>query len=236
MTVQEANGASPPEPARPRTQEDAPPRQTRGEEIANSITHGIGAGLAVAGLVLMVVFSALNGSAWHVVGTAIFGATLVLLYLSSTLYHALPQPRVKRVFRVFDHSSIYLLIAGTYTPFTLVTLRGPWGWTIFGVIWGLAAAGVTFKAFFTGKFDRLSTAIYLAMGWMILLAIQPMWAAMDGWGLAWLILGGLCYSAGTLFYSMDQKVPFLHSIWHLFVLGGSICHFFCVLWHVVPGG
>ncbi len=208
-------------------------RQTLGEEIANAITHGIGALLSIAGLVLMVVFAALRGTAMHVVAVSIFGATLVLLYVASTIYHAITNVRAKRVLQILDHSAIYLLIAGTYTPFTLVSVGGAWGWTIFGIVWGLAAAGIVFKAFFTGRYEFVAVAMYLVMGWLIVIAIKPLWASLDIWGLAWLGMGGLSYSAGVLFYAW-HRLPFAHSIWHLFVLGGSICHFFAVLFHVVP--
>lgn len=208
-------------------------RQTLGEEIANAVSHGLGALLAIAGLVLMTVFAAMNGTAMHVVAVSIFGATLVLLYLASTIYHAITNVRAKRVLQILDHSAIYLLIAGTYTPFTLVSLGGAWGWTIFGIVWGMAAAGIVFKAFFTGRYEFVAVAMYLVMGWLIVLAIKPLWHALDPWGLAWLGLGGLSYTVGVVFY-VQHRLPFAHSIWHLFVLGGSVCHFFAVLFHVVP--
>lgn len=208
-------------------------RQTRGEEIANAIIHGLGALLALAGLVLLVVFAAMRGTAMHVVAVSIFGTTLVLLYSTSTLYHAITNARAKRVLQILDHSAIYLLIAGTYTPFTLVSLGGTWGWTIFGIVWSMAAAGIVFKAFFTGRYEFVGVAMYLVMGWLIVLAIKPLWHVLDPWGLAWLGLGGLSYTAGVVFY-LWHRLRFAHSIWHLFVLGGSACHFFAVLFHVVP--
>lgn len=208
-------------------------RQTLGEEIANATIHGIGALLSIAGLVLMVVFAALRGTAMHVVAVSIFGATLVLLYLASTIYHAITNERAKRVLQILDHSAIYLLIAGTYTPFTLVAVGGAFGWTVFGIVWGMAAAGIVFKAFFTGRYEIVAVGMYLVMGWLVVFAIKPLWTAMDPWGLAWLGLGGLSYTAGVVFYAW-HRLPFAHSIWHLFVLGGSICHFFAVLFHVVP--
>jgi hemolysin III len=208
-------------------------RQTLGEEIANAITHGVGALLSIAGLVLMVVFAALRGTAMHVVAVSIFGATLVLLYLASTIYHAITNERAKRVLQILDHSAIYLLIAGTYTPFTLVAVGGAFGWTVFGIVWGMAVAGIVFKAFFTGRYELVAVGMYLVMGWLVVFAIKPLWNAMDPWGLAWLGMGGLSYTAGVVFYAW-HRLPFAHSIWHLFVMGGSICHFFAVLFHVVP--
>ena len=205
----------------------------RAAETANSITHGLGAGLSVLALVLLTVSAALHGSARHVVGAAIFGSTLVLLYTVSTLYHALSQPRAKRVFHILDHAAIYLLIAGTYTPFCLSTLRGGWGWSLFGVIWGLALLGVGFKTVCTGRFEGLSTGIYLAMGWVVVVAAVPLWHALPGRGLAWLLAGGLCYTAGVAFY-IWHRLKFHHAVWHVFVLGGSICHVLAVLGSVIP--
>jgi hemolysin III len=207
--------------------------QTIGEEIANSIIHGIGALLSIAGLVLMVVFSAIHGTAIHVVAVSIFGASLILLYSASTIYHAITNPRAKRVLQIIDHSSIFILIAGTYTPFTLVSIGGAQGWAIFGVVWGMAVLGVVFKAFFTGRYEFIAVTMYLIMGWLIVIAIKPLWNALDFWGIVWLIAGGLSYSVGVIFYVWD-RFPFAHSVWHLFVLAGSICHFFAVLFHVVP--
>ena len=202
-------------------------------ELANSITHGLGAVLSVLALVLLVVLAALHGTARHVVGAAIFGATLVLLYTMSTLYHALRNPRAKRVFKILDHSAIYLLIAGTYTPFCLATLRGGWGWSLFGVVWGLAAAGVVFKSVFIGRFEILSTAVYLAMGWMVMVAAVPLWRALPAPGMAWLMAGGACYTLGVAFYAW-HRLKFHHAVWHLFVLGGSLCHVVAVLGSVIP--
>ena len=202
-----------------------------GEEIANSVTHGIGAALSVAGLVLLVVFASLYGDVWRVVSFSIYGSTLIILYLASTLYHSFPQPRVKRVFQILDHSSIYLLIAGTYTPITLVSMRGPWGWTLFGLIWGMAAGGIVFKAFLTGKFRAISIISYIAMGWLIVIALKPMLKTVPPGMLLWLVIGGLCYTFGIIFYGL-KKLPFNHAIWHLFVLGGSITHFFGMLFYL----
>ncbi len=209
-------------------------KATVGEEIASSVTHGIGAALSVAALVLMVVSAALRGNAWQVAAGAIFGTTLVLLYLASTLYHALTNARAKRVFRILDHSSIYLLIAGTYTPFALVTLRGAWGWPLLGAVWALAVAGIVMKCcFLTGRYEVLSTGIYVAMGWMAVVVIRPLLAAMTWQGFAWVLAGGLLYTLGVLFYAWRQR--YAHAVWHLFVLGGSVCHFWAVFRHVLPG-
>ncbi len=206
-----------------------------GEEIANSISHGIGALLAISALVLLVVFSAIRGSAIHIVSTAIYGATLMILYGISTLYHALTRTRAKRVFKILDHSSIYLLIAGTYTPFTLVTLQGVLGWTIFGVIWGLAALGILMKAFWSDRYVFLSTMIYVAMGWLIVIVFQPLVDSLAQTGVVLLVIGGVLYTVGTLFYLLPL-FKFHHLVWHLFVLGGSLFHFFAVFFFVIPAG
>jgi len=203
------------------------------EELANRLTHALGALLSVAGLVLMVVYAAIHGTAWHVTSTAIFGATLVLLYTSSTLYHSFKSPAVRRLFQKFDHAAIFLLIAGTYTPFVLGPLRGPWGWTLFGIVWGLAAIGVTLKFWYAGRFDFISTMIYLGMGWLVIIAIRPLLASVPGAGVGWLVAGGLCYTFGALFY-LWEKMPFNHAVWHLWVLGGSACHWLAVFIYVIP--
>lgn len=210
-----------------------PAPYTPREEFANSLTHGLGAGLSVAGLVLLIVRSAQHGNTWHVVSTAIFGASLVLLYTASTLYHSLRGERLKQVLQKFDHAAIFLLIAGTYTPFVLVTLRGPWGWSLFGVVWGLAVAGVTLKFWLAGRYRLVSTLIYLAMGWLVMVAIKPLVAALPAGGLQLLIAGGLCYTGGAAFY-LWKRLPYHHAIWHLWVLGGSACHWTAVYLHVVP--
>ena len=201
--------------------------QTRGEEIANSVSHGIGFLLGLIAIPVLVIRAGPHGTA-AVVGAAVFGSTLVLLYLSSTLYHALRPSRAKRVFRVLDHAAIYLLIAGTYTPFTLGVLRGPWGWSLFGVIWALAGAGVVLKSTLGMRFPRLSTAVYLAMGWMVVIAVRPLWLHMSPWGLFWLIAGGLAYTAGVGFYAAP-RLRYAHFLWHLAVLAGTACHFVAVL-------
>ncbi len=207
--------------------------ETRKEEIASTITHGIGAALSIAALSVLVVFAGLRGDAWRVVSFSIYGATLVLLYLASTFYHFFSNPRVKRVFHIFDHSAIYLLIAGSYTPFCLVTIRGGWGWSIFGVVWGIALFGIMFKAFFTGRYNFVSTALYLVMGWIIVIAIKPLVVYLPAGAFPWLILGGLSYTAGVVFYAWE-RLPYGHAIWHLFVLAGSTLHFFAILLYVLP--
>lgn len=206
--------------------------QTIGEEIANSVTHGVAAAMSVAALVILVVFSAMRGSARHVVSCAVFGVTLILLYLASTLYHALPPGRAKQVFRILDHASIYLLIAGTYTPFMLVTLRGAWGWSLFGVVWTLAVAGVVFQSLLIGRMPALSTTVYVLMGWVVVLAGRPLLHALPWGGLLWLLAGGISYTAGVYFFTSKSK--FAHMVWHLFVVAGSLCHFFAVFFYVIP--
>lgn len=192
-------------------------------ELANTVTHGLGVAASITALCLLIVMAARGGDPWEVVGVSIFGATLVMLYLASTLYHAIAHPAAKARLKIFDHSAIYLLIAGTYTPFMIGVLRGGWGWSMFGVIWGLAVAGVVFKLFFTGRFPKLSTLIYIAMGWLVLVAAVPMFSRMPREVLAWLVAGGMTYTAGTLFYH-NERFRYAHAIWHLFVLGGSVCH------------
>jgi hemolysin III len=193
------------------------------EELANAFTHGMGALASVAVLSVLIVLATNGGTAWDVVGVSVFGASLVILYLASTLYHAARSPRVKARLKVFDHSAIYVLIAGTYTPFLIGALRGGWGWSLFGVIWGLALAGVIFKLFFTGRFRRLSTAIYVAMGWLIVIAGGPLVRELAPATLGWLLAGGIVYTTGTIFYH-SRRLPYSHALWHLFVLAGSACH------------
>ncbi len=206
---------------------------TRREEIANSITHGIGALLSVAGLAVLVGFSTTRGDAWHIVSCSIYGATLILLYLASTLYHSISQPNFKELLRTFDHSAIYLLIAGTYTPFMLVSLRGPWGWSLFGTIWGIALLGIILKTTSFGRLPGISLGFYLTMGWIVIIAIKPLLAALDKGGLWLLVLGGLAYTGGVIFYAWE-KLPYSHAIWHLFVMAGSAFHFFAILFYVIP--
>ena len=208
-------------------------RTSRGEEIANSVTHGVGAALAIAGLAVVTSFAAVYGTAWHVVSCSVYGATLVLLYLASTLYHSIQSPRAKEVLRVLDHSAIFLLIAGTYTPFTLVNLRGPWGWSLFGVIWGLAVLGIVCRVTVLRRYPWTSAVVGLVMGWVVVVAARPLLDAMAPGGLLLLLLGGLAYTGGVAFYAW-QRLPYHHAIWHGFVLLGSILHFLAILLYVVP--
>ena len=201
---------------------------SKGEEIANAITHAIGGLLSLAALVLLIVFSSLFGNAWHITSFAIFGSTLVVLYVMSTLYHSFSKPKVKDLFRKFDHMSIFLLIAGTYTPFCLTILNGWLGWTIFGVVWGCAVLGIVLKAFYTGKGEVISTILYLIMGWVIIFFIAPVYDQMTTMGFAFLVVGGALYTAGVFFFVKD-KIRYSHSIWHIFVMGGSTFHFFAVM-------
>jgi hemolysin III len=204
---------------------------TFGEELAHSVTHGAGLVAALAGLVVLVVLAVRGGDPWRVVACSVYAATLVLLYLASTLYHALSATRVRGLFQIFDHSAIFLLIAGTYTPFALVNLRGPWGWTLFGIVWGLAAAGVTFKAIFGARWPIVSTVIYLAMGWTVVIAAKPLSAVLPIGGMAWLAAGGLAYTGGVVFYAWE-RLRYSHAIWHLFVVAGSVFHYIAVLQYV----
>jgi hemolysin III len=200
--------------------------QTLGEEIANAISHGLGALLALAALPLLVWQAARLGSAADIVGAAVFGASLFLLYGTSALYHALPGGGAKRWFNRMDHAAIYVLIAGSYTPFTLGVLKGPWGWSLFGIVWAAAALGVTVKLLNRLRHPWLSTGLYVAMGWVAVVAIVPMLERMPLAGLAWLVAGGLCYTLGAAVFMLDNRLRYAHAVWHLFVLGGSVCHFF----------
>jgi len=206
---------------------------TLGEDIANSVTHGIGAALGIAGLAVLVSLAAREADPWRIVSLSIYGTTLILMFLASTLYHSLRIPRVRRLFRILDHSAIFLLIAGTYTPFTLVTLRGPWGYSIFGIVWGLAVVGIVLKTIFIGRFAVLSAGIYIAMGWVVVIAFKPLLASLPAAGVAWLVAGGVCYTGGVVFFAA-KRIPYNHAIWHLFVLAGSICHFIAILLYVLP--
>ena len=204
--------------------------QTLGEEIANSVSHGIGLLAALIAFPILV-SSALNrGDPAGIAGAVVFATTMVLLYLASTLFHALPPNRAKRVFQILDHSAIYLLIAGTYTPFTLGVLRGVWGWTLFGLVWGLAVIGTVFKTLGGVRYTTFSTWVYLAMGWLVLIAIEPVWTLVPKWGLFWLVAGGIAYTAGTVFF-MAERIRYFHFVWHLFVVLGTACHFIAVLWY-----
>ena len=209
-------------------------RYSVAEEIAHAITHGVGLLLSIAALAILVVFASLRGNAWHIVSSSIYGTTLVLLYTASTFYHALPSPRAKGVFRILDHAAIYLLIAGTYTPFTLVNLRGGWGWALFGVVWGLALFGIVLEAVAKQRVRILSLVLYLGLGWLVAVAVKPLLDSVAGGGLVLLLLGGLAYSGGVVFYSW-HRLPYHHAVWHVFVMAGSACHFFAVLFYVIPG-
>jgi hemolysin III len=204
------------------------------EEIAHTLTHGVGILLSIGGLAVLVAFAALYGDAWHIVSSSVYGATLILLYTASTLYHGIPHPQAKSVLKQIDHAAIFLLIAGTYTPFTLVSLRGPWGWSLFGVVWGIALLGVLLELLGPARWRRWSLLLYLGLGWLVIVAVKPMLSAVEPGGL-WLLLGGgLAYTLGALFYAWD-RLTFNHAIWHLFVLLGSILHFFSVFFYVLPG-
>lgn len=207
-------------------------RQSIGEEIANAVTHGVGLVASVAGLVAMIVAAVTRGDVWVVVACAVYGATLVVLYLASTLYHAFAATRAREVFRRIDHSAIYLLIAGTYTPFALVCLRGPWGWSLFGVIWGLAVLGIVAKATLGQRWPILSTAVYILMGWLVIVAIGPVLRQVPGGALPWLVAGGLAYTGGVAFFAWE-RLRYAHAVWHLFVLAGSVCHYVAVVGYVV---
>jgi hemolysin III len=206
---------------------------SRGEEIANAINHGVGAVFGIAVLVVLVVLAQRQGDAWRITAFSIYGASLILLYLASTLYHSIQHPKTKAVFRILDHSAIFLLIAGTYTPFLLIRLRGAWGWSLFGVVWLLAVAGIVLKAVFINRLKKISVLVYIAMGWLIVVALKPMLTRMPLPALWWLLAGGLCYTGGVAFYAM-KSVRFSHAAWHLFVLAGSTCHFFAILLYVLP--
>lgn len=202
----------------------------KAEEIANSISHAVGIGIAVAGVSLLVIFGAIYGNAWHVVSFSVFGASMITLYLASTLFHSAKNPRVKYMLNKFDHSAIYILIAGTYTPITLISLKGAFGWVIFGLIWAMAIAGIVFKVwFYTQRWRKLSAWLYVGMGWLILIAIVPVIRNVPDTSLYFLMAGCLSYSAGVVFY-IKRQVPFFHFVFHLFILGGSICHFFAFLY------
>lgn len=213
--------------------EHDPPRYTLGEEIANSVIHGVGIVLGIAGLGVLTAFASLRGDVWHIVGCSIFGAALILLYTTSTLYHSIPHPRAKAVMRMLDHSAIFILIAGTYTPFLLVNLRGPWGWSLLGVIWGLTLIGIALRIVRGRRSTLLSVGLYVGMGWAVVVAIEPMLDRVAPGGLLLLLLGGLAYTLGVVFY-VWKRLPYHHAIWHGFVLAGSILHYFAILFYVIP--
>ncbi len=212
--------------------EDTLSREHLREELANALTHGVGAAAALAGGAVLITLAAIRGDGWQLAGAIVFGVALLLLYIASTLYHAIQHPVAKGRLKVFDHCAIYLLIAGTYTPFTLVGLRGPTGWWLFGTIWALALAGVVFKLFYTGRFKRLSTLIYIAMGWIVVFAAKPMAQALGPVSLGWLLAGGVAYTLGTVFY-MRPQMRWSHAIWHGFVIAGSMCHYTAVMLHLL---
>ena len=203
-----------------------------GDILANSITHGVGAALALVGAIYLIVVST-RGSVWIVTSCSIFASTLVLVYLCSTLYHSLVRTRARHVLHVLDHSAIYLLIAGTYTPFTLVSLRGPVGWSLFAIVWTLAIAGIIFKSFAVGRFEVASAVVYLFQGWIVIFAARPLMHAISPHGLLWLGAGGVAYTLGIVFFALD-RIPYFHAAWHLFVLAGSIAHYFAILFYIVP--
>lgn len=202
------------------------------EEILNVISHGLGLVLSIAGLALLVTFASLYGTVWHIVSFSIFGSSLVILYLASTIYHASKSKALRRRLNVFDHAAIYILIAGTYTPFCLVPLNGTMGWVLFGITWGLAVIGVTLKIFFTGRFHRISTASYVLMGWVAVIAAKQLFETLEAGGLVFLVLGGLSYTIGAVFYMID-RLPYNHAVFHVWVLAGSIFHFISVFFFLL---
>ena len=202
--------------------------QSLGEEIANSVSHGIGLLLALAGFPVLVVATLRRGDVVEVVGATVFGITVVLLYSTSMLFHAFRQSRAKRIFQVLDHSAIYLLIAGTYTPFTLGVLHGTWGWILFGLVWSMAAVGIMLKALGGVRYNTVSTLVYIAMGWLVVIAADKVWALVPGWGIFWLVAGGIAYTAGAAFF-LAERIRYFHFVWHLFVVAGTACHFIAVL-------
>jgi hemolysin III len=208
------------------------PHYKLGDILANAITHGIGAAFAIAGAVYIIIAST-RGTAWYIVSCTIFASTLVLVYICSTLYHSLVRTRARHVFQILDHSSIYPLIAGTYTPFTLISLHGPLGWSIFGIEWALAVAGIIFKSFAVDRFEVASALVYLFQGWLVVIAARPLYLAIGWHGIAWMGAGGLAYTLGIVFFALD-RLRYFHATWHLFVLAGSIAHYFAILFYVIP--
>ncbi len=202
--------------------------QTLGEEIANSISHGVALLATLVALPVLVVAAVRQGDVSSIVGASVFGTSMIMLYLASTVYHLLPQNRAKQIFRIIDHSAIYLLIAGTYTPFTLGVLRGGWGWTLFGLVWALAVVGIVFKIFGGIRFKKLSLGLYIVMGWLVVIAIKPLVESLPGWGMFWLAAGGAAYTLGSVAYVLDHR-RYVHFVWHLFVVAGTTCHFIAVL-------
>jgi hemolysin III len=207
--------------------------ETRAEELASSVTHAIGAALAATALCVLLVSASRYGDVRRIVTLAVYGATMILLYCASTCFHACRRERIKHWLKVWDHAAIYALIAGTYTPFLLVLVRGGWGWSLFGVLWGLTLFGTIVKVFFVHRWEHVSTAIYVMMGWIGLIAIKPFFDTIPGGALAWILAGGVAYTAGVIFFLWD-RLPFNHAIWHLFVMAGSACHFVAILLYVLP--
>jgi hemolysin III len=201
------------------------------EEIANAITHGIGLLLSIPALVMLIIFSIDKGSTWHIVSFSIFGASMIILYLFSTLLHSIKPSKIKNLFAILDHSAIYIMIAGTYTPLMLVSVRSSLGWTLFGIVWGLALIGIVFKCYFVQRFQIVSTLFYLVMGWLVIIAVKPLYVSLTAEGFLLLLAGGIMYSIGAVFYVWN-KLPYNHAIWHLFVLAGSSCMYFCILLYV----
>lgn len=206
--------------------------RSRLEEVINSALHGVGLAAFVVGTAVLVTLASLWGNAWHIVSFSIYGASLIILYATSTVYHGMRHPGRKRVLRVMDHAAVYLLIAGTYTPFTLVPLNGAWGWSIFGVVWGFSLLGIVFKLFFTGRFNRISTLLYVLLGWVMVIAIVPLVRTLPMGGLVLLLLGGISYTVGAGLYLL-KRIPFNHAVWHVFVLAGSTLHFFSILFYIL---
>ena len=204
--------------------------QSTGEEIANSVSHGVGLLLALAGFAVLVVVTLQRGAVLEIVAATVFGGTMVLLYSTSMLFHAFPQSRTKRVFQVLDHSAIYLLIAGTYTPFTLGVLHGTWGWILFGLVWSMAVVGIVLKAFGGIRYNTVSTLVYIAMGWLVVIAADEVWTLVPKWGIFWLFAGGIAYTLGAVFF-LAERIRYFHFVWHLFVVAGTACHFIAVLWY-----
>lgn len=202
-------------------------------ELVNGVTHGVGLGLSIAGLAVLVVLASRYGGPVHIIACSVYGATLTFLYLASTLYHSVLNARAKRVLRIIDHSAIFLLIAGTYTPFALVSLSGAQGWWVFGVIWALAVVGVICKVFLTGRYDVASVLVYIGMGWLVVFVLGPLAEQIGAGGILWLLAGGAAYTGGLAFY-LWRSLPQHHAIWHLFVMVGSTCHFFAIMLHVLP--
>lgn len=221
------------QPSRMSTAELVKGEYSLGEEIAHTISHGIGLLLSIAGLAVLVAFASLYGDAWHITSSAIYGATLILLYTASTLYHGIPQSKSKQLLRRLDHAAIFLLIAGTYTPFTLVNMRGVWGWSLFGLVWGLAILGMVLELVMKRRIKWLSISLYLGLGWLVLIAIKPLIDSVATGGIVLLLAGGLSYSLGVIFY-VWKRLSYHHAVWHLFVMGGSALHFFSVFFYVLP--